>query len=139
MVAIGGTADLEQGTFNKMSTRSMSSPRLILKRAAGRSSGQLSDDYDVLADGIAVGRIMRDATAAETAQWFWSGYHEDRSPTYGYASTRVAAIADFAKSGGGSERRRRSRPPPRLSSRSRTSGWSRSRARRFLVPSWDRI
>ena len=79
----------------------MSSPRLILKRAAGRSSGQWSDDYDVLADGIVVGRIMRDATAPEAAQWFWSlayGYHKDRSPTYGYAATRVAAIADFAKS-----------------------------------------
>jgi hypothetical protein len=35
------------------------------------------------------------------AQWFWSlayGTHRDRSPTYGYAATRVAAIADFAKS-----------------------------------------
>ena len=48
-----------------------------------------------------MGRIMRDATAPETAQWFWSlayGYHKDRSPTYGYAATRVAAMADLARS-----------------------------------------
>jgi hypothetical protein len=79
----------------------MSSPRLILKHAAGRSSGQWSDDYDVLAEGGIVGRIMRDATAPEAAQWFWSlayGHQQDRSPTYGYAATRVAAMADFAKS-----------------------------------------
>jgi hypothetical protein len=79
----------------------MSSPRLVLKRAAGRSSGQSSDDFDVLTEGVIVGRIMRDATAPETAQWFWSlayGYHKDRSPTYGYAATRVAAMADLARS-----------------------------------------
>ena len=48
-----------------------------------------------------MGRIMRDATAPEAAQWFWSlayGYHKDRSPTYGYAATRVAAMADLARS-----------------------------------------
>ena len=32
------------------------------------------------------------------------GYHEDRTPTHGYAATRQAAMAAFAK-GGGSERR----------------------------------
>lgn len=79
----------------------MSSPRFILKRAAGRSSGQGSDDYDVLADGIVVGRIMKSAASGAAEAWFWSlayGYHKDRSPTHGYAATRVAAMADFAKS-----------------------------------------
>jgi hypothetical protein len=40
--------------------------RLVLKRAsASRSSGQWQDeDYDVLADGKAVGRIYEDAGAA---------------------------------------------------------------------------
>jgi hypothetical protein len=78
----------------------MSREPLFLKRTAtSRTSGD--DDYDVLAEGVIVGRIMRDATAPEAAQWFWSlayGYHKDRSPTYGYAATRVAAMADFAKS-----------------------------------------
>jgi hypothetical protein len=38
----------------------MSTSHLILKRASGsRSSGQWSDeDYDVLADGIVIGRVM---------------------------------------------------------------------------------
>ena len=76
---------------------------LILKRAAAsRSSGQWSDDdYDVLAEGVVVGRIMKRATAPEASLWFWTlayGHHEDRTPTYGYAASRVGAMADFAKS-----------------------------------------
>ena len=33
--------------------------------------------------------------------WMWTlafGYHEDRTPTHGYAETREAAMAAFAKS-----------------------------------------
>jgi hypothetical protein len=33
--------------------------------------------------------------------WMWTlafGYHEDRTPTHGYAATREAAMAAFAKS-----------------------------------------
>jgi hypothetical protein len=32
--------------------------------------------------------------------WMWAlafGYHEDRTPTHGYAATREAAMAAFAK------------------------------------------
>jgi hypothetical protein len=76
---------------------------LILKRAAvSRSSGQGSDDdYDVLAEGVVVGHIKKRATAPEASLWFWTlayRYHKDRTPTYGYATTRVEAMADFAKS-----------------------------------------
>jgi hypothetical protein len=41
----------------------MTTERLLLKRAAdSRSSGDWNDDdYDVLADGVAVGRIMKAA------------------------------------------------------------------------------
>jgi hypothetical protein len=55
---------------------------LVLKRAwASRPSGQWrDDDYDILTDGIVVGRIM------------------DRTPTHGYEPTREAAMAAFAKS-----------------------------------------
>ena len=41
------------------------------------------------------------ATAPEASLWFWTlayRYHKDRTPTYGYATTRVEAMADFAKS-----------------------------------------
>ena len=58
---------------------------LILKRAsASRRSGEWSDDdYDVLADGVVVGRIMKAAAKPANASWLWTlayGYHEDRTP-----------------------------------------------------------
>jgi len=47
---------------------------LTLKRAsASRSSGEWSDnDYDVLADGKAVGRIMKAAAAPVGTPWMWT-------------------------------------------------------------------
>ena len=61
------------------------------------------------ADGIApshhavsriVGRILlSDASAA--SQWVWTlsyDYHEDRTPTHGYAAIRDAALHAFARS-----------------------------------------
>jgi hypothetical protein len=77
--------------------------QLILKRAsASRPSGEWSDDdYDVIADGVVVGRIMRAAAAPEGTPWLWTlafGYHDDRTPTHGYAATREAAMTAFGKS-----------------------------------------
>jgi hypothetical protein len=77
--------------------------QLVLKRAsASRPSGEWGeDDYDVLADRAVVGRIMRAAASPEGTPWLWTlayGYHEDRTPTYGYEPTREAAMAAFAKS-----------------------------------------
>ena len=76
---------------------------LILKRAsASRPSGEWNDDdYDVLADGAVVGRIMKAAAAPVAAPWMWTlafGHHEDRTPIYGNEPTREAAMAAFAKS-----------------------------------------
>jgi hypothetical protein len=81
----------------------MMTEHLILKRAAAsRSSGEWNDDdYDVLADGIVVGRIMKACAAPEGTPWLWTlafGQHEDRTPTHGYEPTRAAAMAAFAKS-----------------------------------------
>ena len=75
---------------------------LILKRASGsRLSGEWSeDDYDVLADGSVVGRIMKMHAAPVGSPWLWTlafGQHEDRAPTHGYEPTREAAMAAFAK------------------------------------------
>ena len=77
--------------------------QLILKRAnASRPSGHWSeDDYDVLAGGEVVGRIMKVISAPEDTPWMWAlifGYHEDRTPTHGYEATRDGAMAAFAKS-----------------------------------------
>jgi len=76
---------------------------LLLKRAsASRSSGDWNDDdYDVLADGVVVGRILKVHTAPVGSPWMWTldfWYHEDRAPTHGYAATREAAMAAVAKS-----------------------------------------
>lgn len=76
---------------------------LVLKRAsASRPSGEWNDDdYDVLAEGVIVGRIMKAAASPVETPWLWTlafGHHEDRIPTHGYAATRDAAMAAFAKS-----------------------------------------
>ena len=83
--------------------REWTSRPLILKRAsASRPSGErIVDDYNVLADGVVVGRIMRAVLAPVGSPWFWTlayGYHHDRRPTDGYEATREAAVAAFAKS-----------------------------------------
>ena len=76
---------------------------LTLKRASvSRPSGEWNDDdFDVLADGAVVGRIMKTAAASVGLPWMWTlafGHHEDRTPTHGYEPTREAAMAAFAKS-----------------------------------------
>jgi len=76
---------------------------LFLKRAAlSRPSGEWNDDdFDVLANGEVVGRIFKANAAPVGASWMWTlafGHHEDRTPTQGYAATREAAMAGFARS-----------------------------------------
>jgi hypothetical protein len=78
-------------------------PALILKRAStSRPPGEWSDnDFDVLADGAIVGRIFKAAASPVGTPWMWTlafGHHEDRTPSHGYAATREAAMAAFAKS-----------------------------------------
>jgi len=75
--------------------------QLILKRASRPSGNRSEDDYDVLAEGVVVGRIMRAIVAPVRSLWFWTlayGYHHDRRPTHGYVASREAAMAAFAKS-----------------------------------------
>src|SRR5258708_4299020 len=77
---------------------------LTLKRAsASRPSGEWSDDdYDVLADGVVVGRIMKAAASPEGSPWLWTlafGQHEDRTPTHGYAPTREDATVKIVVMG----------------------------------------
>jgi hypothetical protein len=63
--------------------------RLVLKRGKfSRSSGTWKDDdYDVLADGVVVGRIFNAAASPVGTPWMWTllyGYHEDRAPAHCY-------------------------------------------------------
>jgi hypothetical protein len=74
---------------------------LILKRAKlSRSSGQWQDeDYDVLADGNVVGRILESGSRFDPPdlRWFWSVMVVPATPgvTNGTAATREEAMAKF--------------------------------------------
>jgi hypothetical protein len=75
---------------------------LSLERAsASRPSGEWNDnDFDVLADGVVVGRIMKTAAAPVGTPWLWTlafGRHEGRTPTHGYEPTREAAMTDHMR------------------------------------------
>jgi hypothetical protein len=75
---------------------------LILKRAsASRSSGQWrDDDYDVLENGVVVGRISKEQVAPpplDVGERPRSGHGVTRA-AHGYEPTREAAMAAFAKS-----------------------------------------
>src|SRR6516164_6982841 len=70
---------------------------LTLKRAsASRSSGGWNDDdFDVLCDGVVVGRIMKVAAPPVGSPWMRTlafGHHEDRTPIHGYAGASRAGI-----------------------------------------------
>jgi hypothetical protein len=78
--------------------------QLILKRAsASRRSGEWNDDdYDVLADGAAVGRIFKANATPVDMSWMWAlafGHYEDRAPTHGYERTREPAIPASRQTG----------------------------------------
>ena len=74
--------------------------QLALKRAAAsRLSGEWNnDDFDVLADGVIVGRIFKADAAPAGMPWMWTMLFNYRWPTHGYATSREAAMAAFAKS-----------------------------------------
>jgi hypothetical protein len=66
-----------------------------------RPSGQWrDDDYDVLEDGVVVGRIFKVPVAPQDRAWMWAGGHSGhiKRAAYGYETTREAAMAAFAKS-----------------------------------------
>jgi hypothetical protein len=82
----------------------MTTKSLVLKRAsASRSSGQWSDDdYDVLENGVVVGRIfLLGVVAPRGRPWMWASGHSAatiKRAAHGYEPTREAAMAAFAKS-----------------------------------------
>jgi hypothetical protein len=64
------------------SRRALSRFLMTLRKNANLQARQ----YDVLADGVVVGRIMKAKAAPVDAPWMWTlifGYHEDRTPTHG--------------------------------------------------------
>jgi hypothetical protein len=71
--------------------------QLILRRAP---IGWNQDDYDVLEDGVVVGRIFKVPIAPDDRPWMWTTGHnrQIRHAAHGYEPTREAAMAAFAKS-----------------------------------------
>jgi hypothetical protein len=66
----------------RFAERTKAMTTLILKRpSASRLSGEWSDDdFDVLADGVVVGRIFKANAAPVSSPWIWTlafGHHED--------------------------------------------------------------
>ena len=72
---------------------------LILKRANNsRLSGRWSDDdYDVLENGVVVGRIFKVPVPPQDRPWMWASGHngEIRRAAHGYEPTHEAARAAF--------------------------------------------
>jgi hypothetical protein len=76
----------------------MSAPALILRRRrVPRKGGESQrDDYDVLDDDQAVGRIYLVHSAERVDTWFWGiSFHVTKRKSYGYASSREEAFAAF--------------------------------------------
>jgi hypothetical protein len=75
---------------------------LLRKAQAVRAGARGDEDYDVIgADGTVVGRIFEATSSPIGTPWMWILTYrdvEDRTPTHGYAATREAALAAFAKS-----------------------------------------
>ena len=56
------------------------------------------DNYNVLEDGVVVGRIFLSPATPEHRPWMWtSNEHQGRPPAFGYEATWEAAMAVFAK------------------------------------------
>ena len=72
-------------------------PGLLLKRAP---IGWNQEDFDVVEDGVIVGRIFKVPIAPGDQPWMWASGHSGhiRRAAHGYESTREAAMAAFAKS-----------------------------------------
>jgi hypothetical protein len=84
-------------TRPKKDCRLMTEP-LILKRAP---IGDNQEDYDVLENGVVVGRIFLSPAAPQDRPWMWASGHTADSVSraaHGYEPTREAAMAAFKKS-----------------------------------------
>jgi hypothetical protein len=81
----------------------MTTKSLVLKRASvSRPSGEWrEDDYDVLENGVVVGRIFKVPVAPPDRPWMWASGHSAatvKRAAHGYEATGEAAMAAFAKS-----------------------------------------
>jgi hypothetical protein len=83
-----------------MSMRRISSSSNPPRPLAHPVNGTTTGFRRALANGEVVGRIFKANAAPVGSPWLWTlafGHHEDRTPRRGYAATREAAMAAFAK------------------------------------------
>jgi hypothetical protein len=77
----------------------MTTELLVLKRAP---IGPNLEDYNVLENGVVVGRIFcLDAVGPQGRSWMWASGHSAatvKRAAHGYEPTREATMAAFAKS-----------------------------------------
>jgi hypothetical protein len=74
--------------------------QLILKRASASQPSSQWHDYDVLAEGEVVGRILMSLAAPQDRPWMWTIGRNGDVPgvAHGFEPTREAGMAAFAKS-----------------------------------------
>jgi hypothetical protein len=76
-------------------------PLILTRASVSRPSGQWrDDDYNVLENGVVVGRIFKVPVAPEGRPWMWASGHNGQisRAAHGYEPTREAAMAAFARS-----------------------------------------
>ena len=73
---------------------------LLLRQVAESGAGaEGQDNFDVIGpNGLVIGRIFKADVAPVGMPWMWTMLFDYRWPTHGYAASREAAIAAFAKS-----------------------------------------
>jgi hypothetical protein len=81
-------------------TQPISDPLMLRRARDGRATAGTPDDYDVLSEGRAVGRIFRSSSAPQDRPWMWTitgAVVAPRLPSHGFTATREEAQAAFAE------------------------------------------
>jgi hypothetical protein len=71
-------------------TQPISDPLMLRRARDGRATAGTPDDYDVLSEGRAIGRIFRSASAPQDRPWMWTitgAVVSPRLPSHGFAET----------------------------------------------------
>jgi hypothetical protein len=73
---------------------------LTLKPARNQRENDESkqEAFDVIADGVVVGRIFKTTASSARTAWMWTMLFDYRWPTHAYEASREAAMDAFARS-----------------------------------------
>jgi hypothetical protein len=89
------TLSNRKASLERLKTEPPAVSPLSLNRAP---IGWNEDDYDVVEDGVIVGRIFKVPIAPQDRHWMWASGHNGhiRRAAHGYGPTREAAMQAFA-------------------------------------------